>query len=84
MWGRPAVPNMSARPSEIASTGFVTSLPGASTPGPYFSEAAWNSAKGLIPNFASTSTASTLAPPRRSTALTICTQVVAIIPPKRT
>ena len=37
-----------------------------------------------MPNRASTIIASMIAPPSSSTAFTICTQVVAIIPPKRT
>jgi hypothetical protein len=84
MCGRPAVPNISARPSEMASTGSETSRPGASTPVPYWSEAAANSASGLNEKRASTIIASRNAPDSSNTALMICTQVVAIIPPNNT
>ncbi len=59
MCGRPAVPNISARPSDTASIGLDTSLPGASTSGPYWLAAVWKSSSGLKSNFASTITAST-------------------------
>ena len=75
---------MSAIPSEIASQGLDTSLPGASTASPYFAAAAPKSADGLKWNFASTSIARTKAPASSSTAFTICTHVVASIPPNST
>ena len=78
------MPNIRARPREIASQGLLTSLPGASTASPYFAAAAEKSAMGLKENCASTSTVRMKAPPTSSTAFTICTQVVAIIPPKST
>ena len=84
MCGSPAVPNISAMPSEIVSNGFETSFPGASTASPYFVLAAANRASGFIPNLASTNIASAKAPPSRRAAFTICTQVVASIPPKST
>jgi hypothetical protein len=84
MCGNPAVPSMSASPSDIASIGSVTSRPGPSTPSPYIAAASSNSASGLKPNRESTSPASIDAPPRSMTALTICTQVVAIMPPNST
>ena len=40
MCGSPAVPSISASPSDIASNGFETSRPGASTAAPYCSDAA--------------------------------------------
>ena len=84
MCGSPAVPNISAMPSEIVSSGFATSLPGASIPAPYFALAASNSASGFMWNRSSTRKARLAAPPKRSAAFTICTQVVASIPPKIT
>ena len=84
MCGNPAVPNMRASPSEMASSGFATSLPGANTPSPYRSAAAANSRAGFISKRASTRTASIAAPPSSSTAFTIWTQVVASIPPNST
>jgi hypothetical protein len=60
-----------------------------SSPGPStasFCSAAWaassKSWSGLKPNFDSTQIAIANAPPRRRTALMICTQVVAIMPPR--
>ena len=78
------MPNINASPSEMASTGSETRRPGASTAGPYCSAAAANSASGLNENRANTIMASRNAPESSSTALTICTQVVAIIPPNKT
>ena len=51
---------------------------------PFTSTARANSASGEKPTWASTISAMKVAPPSSSTALTICTQVVAIIPPNRT
>ena len=84
MCGSPAVPNMSAMPREIASSGLLTSLPGTSTPAPYCRAASAKSAAGLRPKRSSTSSASRSAPVMSSPAFTICTQVVAIIPPNST
>jgi hypothetical protein len=68
----------------MASSGFETSFPGASTPSPNRSAAAANSANGFIPKRSSTSTVRMAAPPSSSTAFTICTHVVAIMPPNST
>ena len=84
MCGSPAVPNISAMPSDTASSGFATSLPGASTLSPYCAAAAANSRAGLKPNFDSTMSARSAAPPRSRNAFTICTHVVAIMPPNST
>ena len=84
MCGSPAVPSISASPSDIASNGFDTSRPGPSTATPYWSDAALNNASGLNPNRDSAITASRNAPLSSRTALTICTHVVAIMPPKST
>ena len=75
---------MRASPSETASQGFATRRPGARTPEPYRAAAAVKSAPGLNENRYSTSSVSRSAPLKSSTAFTICTQVVAIIPPKST
>ena len=47
MCGRPAVPSISASPSEIASIGSVTRRPGLRTPSPYSRLASAKSASGL-------------------------------------
>ncbi len=68
----------------MPSTGSETNRPGASTPTPYCRVASSNSASGLNENLARTSIASMNAPLSSSTAFTICTQVVAIMPPNST
>ena len=80
------MPNISAMPSEIAEIGSVTRPPGAmmATPLGCTSTAAANSASGLKPKRHSTISAMNVAPASSSTALMICTQVVASMPPKVT
>ena len=86
MWGRPAVPNISAMPSEKALIGLATAEPGVRI----LSCLGWTSTALAIsalkskPNCASTSSAISVEPNSRSPALMICTQVVAIMPPKVT
>ena len=86
MWGRPAVPNISAMPSEIALIGLDTCGPGSRI----LSWLGWTSTALAIsalkskPNWASTSSAIKVEPPSNSPALMTCTQVVAIMPPKVT
>ena len=86
MWGRPAVPSAKAMPIEMASSGFVNSPPGAR----YLaglSALAWAVLKiwiGSQPNLPSTNSASVSTAPMSSTALMICTQVVASMPPSST
>ena len=86
MCGRPAVPNISAMPSEIAEIGLATAAPGSMI----LSCWGWTSIALAIsalkskPNCASTSSAISVAPTSSSAALMICTQVVAIMPPKVT
>jgi hypothetical protein len=52
MCGSPAVPNISAKPSEIAEIGSVTRPPGFMIASPlgWTSTALWNRASGLKPN----------------------------------
>jgi hypothetical protein len=86
MCGRPAVPNISARPSEMVETGSDTSPPGAMMASPFgwVRTASENMASGLKPKFHSTASAMKVAPPSSRQALMICTQVVAFMPPKAT
>ena len=86
MCGSPAVPNISASPSEIAETGSLTSAPGRMIALCFgdTSTALANSASTLKPNANSTMKAMKLAPPSSSAALMICTQVVASMPPNMT
>ena len=83
------MPNISVRPSEIASIGLGVLPIGAID----FMMASWlgwmrtasaNMAPGLKLKCTSTSSAISVAPPRSSAALMICTQVVAFMPPKVT
>ncbi|MNG26821.1 hypothetical protein D3C84_1118600 [compost metagenome] len=55
-----------------------------SAPLAWMATAFWNIISGLKPTVASTMKAMKLAPPSRMTALMICTQVVASMPPKVT
>ena len=86
MCGRPAVPNIRARPSEMAETGSFTSAPGAMMAWwlGWTSTAFAKRLTGLKPNCISTRKAMSEAPPSSRPALMICTQVVASIPPKVT
>ena len=85
MCGRPAVPNIRARPSEMAEMGSLTK-----PPGPMMAvlclmpTAAVNSFSGLKSYRAMTIKAMNEAPPSSRQALMICTQVVAVMPPKST
>ena len=80
------MPNISARPSEIADTGSFTSVPGFMIAACFgeTSTAFSNSASTLKPNAYNTLKAMKLAPPSSRTALMICTQVVASMPPNVT
>ena len=80
------MPNISARPSEIAEIGSVTRLPGLMIARPFglISVAALNIASGLKPKCARTMNAMKEAPASSMQALMICTQVVASMPPKVT
>ena len=87
MCGRPAVPSTRASPSETVSSGFGRNVPGPSEnvdSAPLFSFARLNSSIGLKPTLASTNTDMRKMPLISSTALTICTHVVATMPPKTT
>jgi hypothetical protein len=87
MCGSPAVPSTSARPSETVSIGLGRNVPGASEnvdSAPLFSLARLNSSIGLKPTFARTKTDMIVMPHISSTALMICTHVVATMPPKIT
>ena len=59
-------------------------LPAAAAMPVFTSTALANIASGLKPKFHSTMTAMKVAPPSSRQALMICTQVVAVMPPKRT
>ncbi len=80
------MPNISAMPNEIADTGSLIKVPGPMMA----SFLAWistdlaNSASGLKLNCAITTKAMKVAPPSSITALMICTQVVAVMPPNST
>gem|GEM_PF-4530596 len=86
MCGRPAVPNISAMPNEMAEIGSLMKLPGPMMASPLAcsSVALWNSCDGLKLYWASTENAMNEAPDSSSTALMICTQVVAVMPPNST
>ena len=68
----------------MASIGSVTSRPGASTPSPYMRGGLCEERQRIEAESREHQSASSVAPPSSSTALTICTQVVAIIPPNST
>ena len=68
----------------LAGNYTLTASSGTLTPIVFTSTARANSASGEKPNRQSTAAAMKVAAPSSSTALTICTQVVAIIPPNRT
>ncbi len=84
--GRPAVPNISAMPKEMAEIGSLMKPPGAMIASFFActSTALANSASGLKLNLSSTMKAMKLAPPSSMMALMICTQVVAVMPPNST
>jgi hypothetical protein len=85
MCGRPAVPSTSARPSETVSIGEARNVPGASENVlPPCSSARLNSSIGFAPTLPSTKIDITTMPAISSTALMICTHVVATMPPKTT
>ncbi|MCY1462318.1 hypothetical protein D9M71_800820 [compost metagenome] len=86
MCGRPAVPNIMPSPREIASMGFDSKPPGAmmAVPLACTEEAAANMASVLKPKCLSTMKAMKVVPESSRTALMICTQVVASMPPKVT
>ncbi|MNP70095.1 hypothetical protein D3C76_1662820 [compost metagenome] len=84
--GRPAVPNIMPSPKEIASTGLDSKPPGAmiALPLACTAVAPANMASVLKPKCLSTMNAMKLVPNSSITALMICTQVVASMPPKVT
>ena len=86
MCGRPAVPMKIVRPVEITSSGDVRYVPGPriALPSGWLSAAVSSSWAGLKLNLASTATATTVPAIISITALMICTQVVASMPPKTT
>ena len=86
MCGSPAVPSAKAMPVEMLSSGLTKSPPGArkASPLPDRSAARESIFDGSKSNFPSTQTAITETQHSRSTALMICTHVVASIPPKIT
>ena len=71
MWGRPAVPNINARPRDIASMGSDTSPPGLSHFSPATSLTFWKRFSGENPNLARVHTVMIVAPPNRRTAFII-------------
>ena len=77
--GKPAVPNIRAKPSEIADTGSETSPPGDIIPTPLLCTltALTNNVSNEKFILYITAIAMKLAPDNKSTALMICTQVVA-------
>ena len=94
MCGKPAVPNINARPSEIASIGLEANLPG---PIMFAASAklksctlenTWIDCSNMLvklkPTPFITMKAMKVAPESNITALMICTQVVANIPPNIT
>ncbi|CAI2447703.1 Uncharacterised protein [Serratia ficaria] len=86
MCGKPAVPNISARPNESADIGSDTSPPGLMMAIPFgctFTASANSVLKSKLTDFITIS-AIKLAPASSSTALIICTQVVASMPPNST
>ena len=86
MCGRPAVPNISPRDRETAVTGSASREPGPIRAMPFLELAtAWVvSVSKLKPNCEKASSITTVPPPSSRQALMICTQVVAIMPPKVT
>jgi hypothetical protein len=86
MCGRPAVPNANATIVETVSSGVWKNCPGArkASPSLLCAGARAMTSKGFQLTRRRTSTVSTRTPAMSSTALMICTQVVAIMPPKRT
>lgn len=86
MCGRPAVPNISARPRENAEIGSLTRPPGLMIASPLACTlmASENSVLKSKPTCFMTISAMKLAPDSSSTALMICTQVVASMPPNST
>ncbi|MNR33023.1 hypothetical protein D3C85_1506620 [compost metagenome] len=86
MCGRPAVPNINARPREIAETGSVTRPPGLMMASPLswiFTASENRVPKSKFTPFITIS-AMKVAPESSRTALMICTQVVASMPPNST
>ncbi len=94
MCGRPAVPNMSAKPRDKASIGFAASLPGPIIFAASARLMLWtllntsidwvNILLKLKPTAFMTINAIKVAPLSNMTALMICTHVVANMPPKIT
>ena len=88
MCGSPAVPSTSARPSDTVSIGFFRKVPGPSenvlSSALPAASARLNSSIGLKPTLLRTKSDMTTMPIMSSTALTMCTQVVATMPPKTT
>ena len=82
------MPSTSARPSETVSIGVSRNVPGASEnvfSAPVACSSAWlNSSIGFQPTSPSTNSDITTMPAISSTALMICTHVVASMPPKMT
>ena len=81
------MPSTSARPSDTVSSGVSRNVPGASEnvlSAVVFASARLNSSIGLKPTRSSTNSDITTMPHISSTALMICTQVVASMPPKIT
>ncbi|MNJ68904.1 hypothetical protein D3C77_651980 [compost metagenome] len=86
MCGRPAMPNTRPSDSEAALIGSASMLPGPmmALPMAWASTACAAMLSRLKSNSASAISASVVPPTSSSTALMICTQVVAIMPPKIT
>ncbi|GJD51944.1 hypothetical protein OPKNFCMD_4703 [Methylobacterium crusticola] len=86
MCGRPAVPKISATPRDTAETGSFTRPPGAMMAWlrGWSATARANSASRLKPKRARIRPDIRAVPDRSRTALMICTQVVARMPPKAT
>ena len=86
MWGRPAVPNMSPMPSEMALIGSLSSGPGARSAQPFLwaAVAFSTSVEYEKPNRLMARIITVVPPKSSRQALMICTQVVATMPPKIT
>ncbi|MCY1185694.1 hypothetical protein D9M73_264980 [compost metagenome] len=86
MCGRPAMPNTRPRDSETALIGSASRVPGPMilTPLACTATARWASSSKLKPNSLMAISTSAVPPASSRTALVICTQVVAIMPPKIT
>jgi hypothetical protein len=86
MCGRPAVPSRKAIPVETVSSGLGKKRPGPRNASPSFvcCVALSMTANGFQLTRLSTSTVRTTTPVMSRTALTICTHVVASMPPKMT